>query len=285
MNSVLRAKLATEARHELTGDQPIVEDVEVALGGKAAHPFPVGAYAACHNPPPHLSAEPDIAAGDLDARRHTLDIPLPRTGESLVEVVGTKDEPTVGSGEAAEVGDVGIPAGLHGDPRVRRRRQVGSHHRRRAAIERERRDEHPPVADRDELPDAQGCLGDENRDRIGPVRRWRPVPVRRAGRDLARGSPSFSRLPRLQSGVGRGNHHGATVEDDRSDPRAGNVPTIRYVCNTRPSRSSAKVAPTRLGLAPPIRIMQSRSGSASRLARSPSATVTCTGRPCMPRRG
>ena len=56
-------------------------------------------------------------------------------------------------------------------PRARRRRQVAGHDQRRAAVERERRDEHPPVADRHELRHARLGLALEQLDRIGAVRR------------------------------------------------------------------------------------------------------------------
>ena len=148
-------------------------------------------------------------------------------GQSLVEVVRTEDEPAVRGGEAAEVGDVGVAAGLHGDPRVRRRRQVGGHHRRRTAIERERRDEHPPVPDRDELRHARSRLREEDRDRVGPIRRRRPVAMGRAGCDLPRRSAPFGGLARLQCRVRRGGRHGPTVGDHRPGPRASSRPIMR----------------------------------------------------------
>ena len=247
MDPVLRAEPAAEARNEFAGDQPIVEDVEVALGGKATHSLPVGAHTAGHDPLPRLCAEPDVAAGDLDACRHALDVPFPRPGQSLVEVVRTEDEPAVRGGEAAEVGDVSVAAGLHGDPRVRRRRQVGGHHRRRTAIEGERRDEHPPVPDRDELRHARSRLSDEDRDRVGPVQRRRPVAMGRAGCDLPRRSAPFGGLARLQCRVRRGGRHGPTVGDDRPGPRAGLAPNNAGGGDSRPTAGSVYVEPASLG--------------------------------------
>ena len=56
-----------------------------------------------------------------------------------------------GEREDAEVREVRVAAALHRrSPERGRRGEVGRHDRRRAAVERERRDEHAPVADRDE---------------------------------------------------------------------------------------------------------------------------------------
>ena len=52
-----------------------------------------------------------------------------------------------------------------------RRGQVGSHDQRSAAVERERRGEHPAVANRDELGHARLGLALEQLDRVEPVRR------------------------------------------------------------------------------------------------------------------
>ncbi len=141
---------------------------------------------------PAVRRQPDVAAGDLDARGHPLDVPLPRPGQRLVEIVRAEDQPTVGRGEPAEVRYVSVAAGLHDDPGVGGRREVGRHHRGSAAIERERRDEHPPVPDRDQLLQPRRRLRLEHRDRIGSVRRRRPVAV---GRRAASASAPPGRAP------------------------------------------------------------------------------------------
>ena len=124
-----------------------------------------------------VGREPDVAAGDLGAGGHPLDVPLPRAGQRLVEIVRAEDESAVLSCKSAEVRDMGIAASLHDNPRIRRRGEVGRHHGRRTAVERERRDEHSPVPNRDELLHTRGRLGTEHRDRIGPVRRRGPLAV------------------------------------------------------------------------------------------------------------
>ena len=92
-----------------------------------------------------------LAAGDRDARREPLDVPLPGTAGGLVEVVDVEDQLAVRCREAAEVRQVRVPAQLDRQARVRRLGEVGRHQRGRAAEERERRREHPPVPDRHEL--------------------------------------------------------------------------------------------------------------------------------------
>ena len=102
-----------------------------------------------------LGAEAVVARGDQHARRQPLDVPLPRPGQRLVEVVDVEHQPPLGRGEHAEVRQVRVPAALDGQPRSRRRREVAGHDQRRAAIERERRDEHAAVADRHQLGDTR----------------------------------------------------------------------------------------------------------------------------------
>ena len=69
----------------------------------------------------------------------TLEIPLPRSGQCLVEVVHVEDQPPIGRAEPSEVDEMGVPAQLHGNLRRRGPGEVGSHHRRSTAVETERR--------------------------------------------------------------------------------------------------------------------------------------------------
>ncbi len=184
----------------------------MTLACESLHALAVLPHAAFHEPAPALGRKTDIAAGDLDAGGHPLDVPLPRPGQRLVEVVRTEDKPAVRSSEPSEVRDVSIAAGLHHDARIRSRRQIRRHHRCRPAVERERRDEHPPVADRDECLHARGRLGREHRDGIEPIRRRRPVAVSRPRRAPAGRSPTLRGLPRLQPRQS----HSAHVEAGRS---------------------------------------------------------------------
>ena len=78
--------------------------------------------------------------------------------------------------------------------RPRGRRQVGGHDQRGAAVEGERRGEHPPVADRDELGNPARGLLLEQRDRVGPV--GRRLPARRGSTSAPGSRASFPRATR-----------------------------------------------------------------------------------------
>ena len=65
-------------------------------------------------------------------------------GQRLVEVVEVEDQPPVRRRVHAEIQQVRVAAALHPQARRRRAREVPRHDRRAAAVERERRDDHPP---------------------------------------------------------------------------------------------------------------------------------------------
>ena len=126
------------------------------------------------------------APGDREARREALDVPLPGSGKGLVEVVDVQHQAAVRGGEDPEVREVGVAACLDAQPGLGGLREVHRHDRRRATIERERRGQHPPVADRNELLDAALGLVLEHLDRISPARRRLPFAVARARNLLPR---------------------------------------------------------------------------------------------------
>ena len=186
----LRPAVAPEAlaepRRDLVGRESRIPRLERAQLGELPHRHAVLPHRLGDDLAALGAGQLDVAAGDLDARRHPLDVPLPRPGQRLVEVVQAKQQVPVGSREASEVGDVGIAAHLHHDPRVRCRGQVGGHHRGRASVEGKRRGEHAPVADGHERLVARFGLGLENRHRIGPIRGRRPRGVALARHVAAR---------------------------------------------------------------------------------------------------
>ena len=155
-----------------------------------------------HHDPPFGVGEADVAPGDGQARREPLDVPLEGAGQGLVEVVEVEHEAAVGRGEDAEVGQVGVAAELRPQPRVRRRGQVGRHGQGSAAEERERRDEHPAVADGEQLGDPRAALADDQPDGV-TVRGVAQVGVALERRLLAR------RLARLAPFCRRGVEHAA----------------------------------------------------------------------------
>ncbi len=115
-------------------------------------------------------------------------------GERLVEVVDVEHEVALRRGEATEVREVGVAAELHLDPRARGPGQIGGHHVGGPAEEGERRGDHPPVADRDQLGHARRGLLLQQRDRIGAVGPRLPLGVARAGRLRARRSATCGAL-------------------------------------------------------------------------------------------
>ena len=187
--AVLLARLRGRAAGRLDGDasfglvehvvevHPRVPDVEVPHRGEAPHRLAVPADRGEDGRPALPGREAAIAPADLDARGEPLDVPLPRPLVRLVEVVEVEDEPAVGGGEDAEVRQVRVAAELGGDAGRRATGEIGGHDRRGAAEERERRGEHPAVADRDELGHPRRGLLLQDRDRVGPVGGGLPLGV------------------------------------------------------------------------------------------------------------
>jgi hypothetical protein len=146
--------------------QPGVPHLEVLLAGEVAHRRAIGRDEVEHDGAALLRAVPVVPSCDREARCEPLDVPFPGTGCGLVEVVDVEDQPAFGGSEDTEVHQVRVTAGLHSKAGCRRPREVRRHDERRTAIERERRHEHPPVADRHELGDPGGSLALQQRDRI-----------------------------------------------------------------------------------------------------------------------
>ncbi len=126
---------------------------------------------------------PAIVKAALSARHRKagdepLDVPLERTRQRLVEVVRIEHDTPVRSGEDPKVREVGVTAQLHVQPRARRAREIGGHDVCRPAVERERRDQHPPVQDRHELLHSRYRLLLEQLDRVETDGRRLPFAMR-----------------------------------------------------------------------------------------------------------
>ena len=150
---------------------------------------PVGGGGSARRRPLRLATVAVAASGDDEARHEALDVPLERRRQRLVEVVEVEHE--------------------LGDPAPRTRRSSTDAHRRSTAraspssgcatdrrhdrgapaVERERRDDHPPVTDRHELGHARRVLLLEDADRVGTVIGRRPLAVRLQRHRLALGAP------------------------------------------------------------------------------------------------
>ena len=164
----------------------VVPHVESALLGGLADALAVSVHAGDHDVATIGGREAAVTTHDLEARGEALDVPLPRAGQGLVEVVDVEDELPFGCSEHAEVRQMRVAATLHPYSGMRCVREVGSHDRGRAAVERERRDEHAPVANGHELGHPLLGLLLEDRDRIWTIRSRFEARMRRSGRVAAR---------------------------------------------------------------------------------------------------
>ena len=115
-----------------------------------------------------------LAAGDHEACRETLEVPLPGRRQGLIEVVDGEDDLPLRGGETPEVDQVGVSAALHANAGRRSARQVHRHGERRAAVEGERRQDHAAVAKGQELGEASFVGLEHQADRVRPVRGCRP---------------------------------------------------------------------------------------------------------------
>ena len=169
----------------VAGDQLIdvearVEDVEVGLGREVGHRRAVGADARRHDRVAVGIGVAAVASRHLEARRQALDVPLERPGQGLVEVVDVEHQLALGAREDAEVREVGVTAELDAQVGRGRRREVVGHDQRRAAVEGERRHEHPPVADGHEFGNTARGLALEKGDGVRPSGPGREVRMCRA---------------------------------------------------------------------------------------------------------
>ena len=165
---------------QLLGIQTRVPELQVAHRRVAPDRLPVRPP---HCPVDHLArrvVEATVATRHGKARHQTLDVPLERARQRLVEVVDAEHQSPVGTRKGTEVRKMRIPAQLRVQSRPRHPRQIRRHQQRRPAIERERRHQHPPVADRHQLRHPRLRLHLQQLHRRAPQRRGLPLGVRRA---------------------------------------------------------------------------------------------------------
>ena len=212
----VRGDLFPHPAHDLLDVHVVVPGIERPHLSCVPHHDPVLAHAPLDDGTSVVGREPALSPEHLDACRQPLQIPFPWAGKCLVEVVDVEQHLALGRSEDPEVRQVRIAAELHVDPGSGCLREVGRHDQCGAAVERERRDEHPSVADRDELrhPAARLLLEQQDRVRTGRLRaatrrvptsesargqtcRARPAPRRsgaRAAERVREASASLSRL-------------------------------------------------------------------------------------------
>ena len=133
----LGVELGAQVLQRALDVQVRVPDLEVVHHRKARHRGAVFLYGVEHDSVLVLDSEIVVARGDQHAHGQALDIPLPRPGERLVEVVEVEHQFSLGRGEHAEVRQVRVAAALNLKPRAWRRGEVTGHDQRCAPIERE----------------------------------------------------------------------------------------------------------------------------------------------------
>ena len=156
---------------------PRIPDVEHVHRHQFAHVLAVAAGAADRGFATGRACQPVGSGGQHERGDEALDVPFPRGRQRLVEVVDVKHQPPFRRGEAAEIEQVRVAAGLDAHAAGRRRREVRRHHRGRASVESEWRGQHPAVSDRHELRQPRGVGGVQSCDWVSAVRGLSPRAV------------------------------------------------------------------------------------------------------------
>ena len=167
--ALARTHEAVDRRHQRRLGQMGVPDLHRGHLGELGHRRPVGAHRGECGVASVGLAEAVVARRDREARRHPLQVVLERAGQRLVEVVQVEQQLPLGGREHAEVRQMGVAAELNLQAGPGRVLQVGGHDLGRAAVEGERRDQHPPVAHRHQVGLTGRILLLEQRDRVGAI--------------------------------------------------------------------------------------------------------------------
>ena len=184
--SCLSAGLLSHQRGDLVHVDAGVPEVEVGHPGEALDRLAVRTRHSPIDRPPLLGVKAPIPARHREAGHQPLHVPLERSRQRLVEIVDAEHQPPIGPGESTEVGQMRIATELHVKPAPRRTGQIRRHRVGRAAEERERRHQHPPVADRHQLLHPRGSLLLQQLDRITPIGGRLPVAMPGARRHRPR---------------------------------------------------------------------------------------------------
>ena len=198
----LPAHLRGPAREDVLDVDARVPEIHRPHRGECGHRLAVGAADPEVDRLPPALVEAAIPAGHREAGDEPLDIPLERPRQRLVEVVRVEHEPPVRGRVHPEVREVRVAAQLHVQPRPRHAREIRGHDVRRPAIERERRDQHPPVPDRHELLHPRLRLLLEQLDRVGANRRRLPRGVGPRGTSARAALPLATRSATVKCATG-----------------------------------------------------------------------------------
>ena len=129
---------------------------------------------------PRLQPRSRGPTGHGEAGHQPLDVPFERARQCLVEIVDAEDQASIGRGEGAEIGQVGVAAELDLQAGPGRAGQVGRHRGRSPAEEGERRHQHPPITDGTSSCTRGSALLFHQLDRISPIGGRLPFGVLRA---------------------------------------------------------------------------------------------------------
>ena len=208
------------------GVDPRVPDVQEAHLRRLGHRRPIRRRRGAGRGSLLLGSVAVVARRHDQARDQALDVPLERRRQRLVEVVEIEHDAAIGRREDAEVRQVRVSAALDAQPRRRGARQIPRHDRRPAAIERERRGDHPPVADRHQLGHTRRVLLLQDADRIRTISGRRPLRVSLQRHRLTLGTPLLQpRFDRLRQRPAR--RGGAACPSRSSAISAPSPPTRR----------------------------------------------------------
>ena len=184
------ARRLLDRAHELLFRQARVPDVQGAHLGELGHLHSIRRDRLERRGARIGSVETVVPCRDRKARRHALHVVLEWPRKRLVEVVQSEQQRSFGRRERTEVREVRVAAQLHVQAGSRRVLEIRRHDLRRAPIERERRDQHPPMTDGYEVGLPSGVLLLEQCDRIGTIGSRRPSGVHRRRHLLTRSLPS-----------------------------------------------------------------------------------------------
>jgi hypothetical protein len=109
-------ELVAQPRLDLGGLGMGVPDLERGHRGEPPHRLAIAEGPRLDDAASVLVGVVVVPRGDLQARGQALDIPFPRRGMGLVEVVDVEDQAALRGCEYSEVAQVGVAAGLNDDP-------------------------------------------------------------------------------------------------------------------------------------------------------------------------
>ena len=179
---------------------PGIPDLQRRHPGVFRQPLAIAARGPDGRVAPVIVAQSVRPRREHERRGEPLDVPLPRRRQCLVEIVDVEDDVALRRREAAEVQQMAIAAGLHAYPCLGRGRKISRHHAGGAAIEGERRNQHPSIPHRQQFRQPLGVRNLQLRDRIGAVRGLLPNPMRRPRHGIAQqlaGLHHLVRRPRM----------------------------------------------------------------------------------------